>query len=160
MKTELARLGGLAERPWLSVVLRRLGLATMTIALAGILAACAGPRVPTPMQGAAPFEISQATYAALQEYVDQIYPVRRGVFAVSADGNNSFYFYCPDASCETNLFGHVAVSQCESLSGQECEMFYVGLEPRRAYTVSVNKGVAGRHGHRRARPLDEINQIN
>ncbi|MBL8710952.1 MAG: hypothetical protein JNL25_17285 [Rhodospirillaceae bacterium] len=160
MKTELVHLDGLPERPRLSAVLRRLGIATMTIALAGMLAACAASRVPTPTQGAAPLVISQATYAALNEYIDAIYPYRRGVFAVSADGNNSFYFYCPDASCETNLFGTHAVAQCESLSGQDCLMLYVGLEPRSAYTVASAKGVAGHHGKRRARPLDEINQIN
>jgi hypothetical protein len=159
--TVMYRLVGLAKsRPGGSNSWRRAGVG-FGAALAGILlSACAAPRMPAPVAGTAPLEISQATNDALQEYLALIHPNRRGAFAVSLDGNNSYAYYCPEMSCQSNLFGGVSTSQCESLSGQECVLLYASREPRVAYSVAGDKGVAGRHGVRRGRPLDELNLFN
>lgn len=126
---------------------------------AAALAACAAPQAAT-TPGAAPLEISQATEAALSQYLARLDPMRRGAFAVSADGRNSYGIYCPEIGCQINVFGSLAVSQCESLSSQECRLLYVALDPRIAYTVATAKGPAGRHGLKRARPLEELPMFN
>lgn len=144
--------GGTAHR------LTKFGLGA---ALAGILlSACAQPRIPAPVAGASPLEISQATEDALQEYLALIAPNRRGAFAVSVDGNNSYAYYCPEISCQSNLFGGVATAQCEGLSGMECVLLYASREPKIAYSVAGDAGVAGKHSVRRGRPLDELSIFN
>lgn len=122
-----------------------------------MVSACTTARMPAPVPGATPLEISQATNDALNKYLALIDPNRRGAFAVSLDGLNSYTYYCPEISCQSNLFGGIATSQCESLSGQECVLLYSSREPRVAYTVSTAKREIGRHGQRRGRPLDELN---
>lgn len=123
--------------------------------MAASLAACAAPQAAT-TPGAAPLEISQSTDEALKQYLGKLDPMRRGAFAVSVDGRNSYGIYCPEIGCQINVFGSLAVSQCESLSGQECLLFYVAMKPRVAYTVSTAKVPAGKHGLKRERPLDEL----
>ncbi|TDQ82337.1 hypothetical protein A8950_2160 [Dongia mobilis] len=123
--------------------------------LAATLAGCAAPQAAT-TPGAAPLVISQSTAEALQEYLGKLDPMRRGAFAVSVDGRNSYGVYCPEISCQINVFGGTALSQCRSLSGQECRLLYVAMEPRIAFTVATAKGPAGKHGLKRARPLDEL----
>jgi hypothetical protein len=126
--------------------------------MAGILmGACTTPRAAAPTPGATPFEISQSTNAALQEYFGLIGQHQRGAFAVSADGKNSYAYYCPDLVCYSNLFTGVATSQCESMTGQECIVLFLAREPRAAFTVAADKGIAGNHAVRRAKTLDEVN---
>jgi hypothetical protein len=124
-----------------------------------MVSACSTARMPAPVPGATPLEISQATNDALGRYLALIDPNRRGAFAVSLDGLNSYTYYCPEISCQSNLFAGIATSQCESLSGQECVLLYSSREPRVAYTVSTTKREIGRHGLRRGRPLDELNMF-
>lgn len=138
-------------------MLRTIGSA---LAAAVLVAACTSARMPAPVPGETPLEISQATNEALQEYLALIYPNKRGAFAVSPDGLNSYTYYCPEISCQSNLFGGIATSQCESLSGQECVLLYASREPRIAYSVAATKGATGKHGVRRGRPLDELNLFN
>lgn len=123
--------------------------------LAVALAACVQTR-PAPAAGNEPLVISQSTNAALHRYLALIYPNQRGAFAISADGANSYTYYCPEIACTPSLFGGIAVSQCRSLSGQECYLFYVARDPRMVYTVAANKGLIGRHGLRRAMPTEEL----
>lgn len=139
---------------------RRAGIGFGIALTALLLGACAQPRIPAPVAGASPLEISQATEDALQEYLALISPNRRGAFAVSVDGKNSYAYYCPEISCQSNLFGGVATSQCEGLSGQECVLLYASREPKTAYSVGSDSGIAGKHGLRRGRPLDELSIFN
>lgn len=134
--------------------LRRIA-AGILFGAAAILAACA-QRAPAPVAGEEPLVISQSTNASLQEYLAKIYPNLRGAFAITPDGANSFYFYCPDIGCSVSLYGGIALSQCRSLTAQDCILFYVADEPRRAYTVATEKSPIGHHGYRRAMPLDEM----
>lgn len=121
--------------------------------VAALLGGCAATTAaPTP--GDAPFEISQTTNDALQRYLKEIGLHNGGAFAVSVDGNNSFMNYCPERVCISNLFGGVASSRCESISGQECLVLFVGREPRRAFSVSASRGIAGKHGKREELPHD------
>lgn len=120
---------------------------------AALLGGCAATTAaPTP--GAAPFEISQTTNNNLQTYLKEIGLHNGGAFAVSVDGNNSFMNYCPERVCVSNLFGGIASSRCESISGQECFLLFVGREPRRAFSVAADKGVTGQHGRREEMPHD------
>ncbi len=128
------------------------------IAIAGIalvITACAQNHA-APAAGQDPLVISQATNGALQTYLNLIYPNKRGAFAVSADGANSYTYYCPEISCTPSLFGNLAVRQCESLSGQPCYLFYTAQEPRLAYAVATTKGVTGRHALNRGVPTEEL----
>lgn len=127
-------------------------------ALAGVTmlaSACVQTR-PAPAAGQDPFVISQSTNASLREYLAKISPNLRGAFAVSADGANSYYVYCPDILCSPGNFSGIAQSQCHSLTGQECFLFYAHSEPRMAFTVAAEKTPTGRHGFRRGRPLSEL----
>lgn len=129
-----------------------------TIAITGlalVATSCAQNRA-APAAGQDPVVISQATDGALQKYLDLIYPNKRGAFAISADGANSYTYYCPEISCTPSLFGNLAVRQCESLSGQPCYLFYAAQEPRMAYTVATAKGVTGRHALSRGVPTEEL----
>ena len=135
--------------------LRRFGTTAVLAGTVGIITACA-QTAPAPAAGQEPLVISQSTNSALQQYLRHVLPNRGGAFAVSPDGLNSYYVYCPEITCSPNLFGGIAKKQCQSLSGQECMLFYVRNEPRRAYTVATEKTVAGRHGSRRAMPLSEM----
>lgn len=138
--------------------LTKLRRSATTVAIAGTVAvvtACSQTR-PAPAAGQDPLVISQATNNALQKYLGLIYPNQRGAFAVSADGANSYTFYCPEISCTPSLFGSIAVRQCESLSGQPCYLFYVAQQPRMAYTVNAGKGIIGRHGIKRGTPTEEL----
>ncbi len=138
--------------------LTKLRRTATTVAIAGTVAAvtaCAQTR-PAPAAGQDPLVISQSTNNALQKYLGLIYPNQRGAFAVSADGANSYTFYCPDIACTPSLFGSIAVRQCESLAGQPCYLFYVAQDPRLAYSVASTKGVTGRHGLKRGTPTDEL----
>ena len=81
--------------------LSKLRRTATTVAIAGtvaIVTACAQTR-PAPAAGQDPMVISQSTNNALQKYLGLIYPNQRGAFAVSADGANSYTFYCPDIAC-------------------------------------------------------------
>ena len=138
--------------------LSKLRRTATTVAIAGtvaIVTACAQTR-PAPAAGQDPMVISQSTNNALQKYLGLIYPNQRGAFAVSADGANSYTFYCPEISCTPSLFGSIAVRQCESLSSQPCYLFYVAQEPRMAYSIASAKGVIGRHGIKRGTPTEEL----
>jgi len=139
-------------------MLTKLRRTATTVAIAGTVAvvtACAQTR-PAPAAGTEPLVISQSTNNALQKYLGLIYPNQRGAFAVSADGANSYTFYCPEIACTPSLFGSIAVRQCEGLSGQPCYLFYVAQDPRMAYTVASAKGVIGRHGIKRGTPTEEL----
>jgi hypothetical protein len=120
---------------------------------AAMLGGCAATAA-TPTPGETPFEISQSTNNALQLYLTEIGLHNGGAFAVSVDGNSSFMNYCPERVCISNLFGGVASSRCESISGQECFLLFVGREPRRAFSVAADKGVTGQHGKREELPHD------
>jgi hypothetical protein len=135
--------------------LRRHGTTVLLAGAVALVSACAQTR-PAPAAGQEPLVISQSTNAALQQYLAKIYPNLRGAFAVSPDGQNSFYVYCPDISCSPPLFGGIAQSQCHSLTGQECLLFFVARDPRYAYTVAPTKTPVGHHGYRRARPVNEL----
>lgn len=135
--------------------LRRAATTTIVAGAVAIVSACAQTR-PAPAAGQDPLVISQATNAALQKYLGLIHSNQRGAFAVSADGANSYTFYCPDIACTPGLYGSLAVRKCESLSGQQCYLFYVSQDPRMAYSVSTAKGVPGRHGIKRAVPTTEL----
>lgn len=137
--------------------LRRYGIAGALAGTVAILSACAQT---APVAGVEPLVISQSTNASLQQYLARIYPNLRGAFAVSPDGANSYYVYCPDISCSPPLYGGIAKTQCYSASGQECVLLYVHDEPRRAFTVNPQKTPTGHHGYRRARPLDELPIFN
>jgi hypothetical protein len=139
-------------------LLTKLHRTATTAAIAGtvaIVTACAQTR-PAPAAGQDPLVISQSTNNALQKYLGLIYPNQRGAFAVSADGANSYTFYCPEIACTPSIFGSIAVRQCESLSGQACYLFFVAQDPRMAYTVASTKGVTGRHGIKRGTPTEEL----
>ncbi|WP_374384656.1 hypothetical protein [Dongia sp.] len=128
---------------------------TILVGAVAIVSACAQTR-PAPAAGQDPLVISQGTNAALQKYLGLIYPNQRGAFAVSADGANSYTYYCPEISCTPTLFGSFAVRHCESLSGQPCYLFYVARDPRMAYSIATSSEIAGRHGIKRATPLSEL----
>lgn len=152
--------GGLMGKAQMGGGPRQIRALTAAVMAGTMLVACAAPRpaaAPTP--GAAPFEISQATNAALLKYFDLIGQQQRGAFAVSADGNNSYAYYCPDLVCYSNLFTGVATSQCESGTGQECIVLFLAREPRAAFSVAGDKGIPGKHAVRRAKTLDEVNDI-
>lgn len=131
------------------------GFLLAAVMLGGCAATAAAPTV-----GAAPFEISQTTNDALQRYLQEIGPHNPGAFAVSADGQNSFMNYCPERVCASNLFGGIASARCESMSGQECLLLFVGREPRHAFSVSADKGVTGKHGKRQEMIHDMIPALN
>ncbi len=135
--------------------LRRHGTTVLLAGVVALISACAQTR-PAPAAGQDPLVISQSTDAALQQYLAKIYPNLRGAFAVSPDGQNSFYLFCPDISCNPPLYGGLAKTQCYSLTGAECILLYVGRDPRYAYTVSPTKTSVGHHGYRRATPLNEL----
>ena len=136
--------------------LRRHGTTAVIGGLVAILTACAQTR-PAPAAGQAPLVISQSTNAALQQYLAKVGPDLGGAFAVSPDGANSYYIYCPERFCSPSLYGGMAQSQCYSLSGQDCYLFYVRNEPRLAFTVAPDKtATAGHHGSRRAMPVSEL----
>jgi hypothetical protein len=139
--------------------LRRHGTVAVLAGITMVASACAQTR-PAPAAGQDPFVISQSTNASLREYLAKISPNLRGAFAVSADGANSFYVYCPDILCSPGNFSGIATSQCRSLSGQECYLFYAHHEPRMAYTVATEKTPIGHHGFRRGRPLSELPMYN
>lgn len=125
-----------------------------------ILAACAAPQAATSGIGKSPLEISQSTNRALAKYFDLVNHTRRGAFAVSLDGTNSYAYYCPEISCTSNLFAGVATHQCQSLSGQECVVLFNARNPSLAYSVSTKPGASGRHGMRRGIPLSETNAFS
>ena len=135
--------------------LRRHGTLAALAGVTMLASACVQTR-PAPAAGQDPFVISQSTNASLRDYLGKIYPNLRGAFAVSADGANSYYVFCPDILCSPGNFSGIAQSQCRSLSGQDCYLFYVHNEPRMAFTVADQKTPPGRHGFRRGRPLDEL----
>lgn len=143
------------------MTLNRYSLTTIIAitASSAFLNACAQTG-PAPLPGDDPLVISQATEDALQKYLSLIYPNKRGAFAVSADGANSYTFYCPEISCSPSLFGTPAVRQCESLSAQPCHLLYTAQSPRLAYTVSPSQGSAGRHGIKRGIPTEELPVVN
>lgn len=135
--------------------LRRYGTTAALASVVALVSACAQTR-PAPAAGQDPLVISQSTNAALQKYLGLIYPNQRGAFAVSSDGANSYTYYCPEIACTPSLFGGIAVSQCQSLSGQPCYLFYVAQQPRMAFTVAATKSKTGRHGIKRGRPTEEL----
>jgi hypothetical protein len=134
---------------------RRIALGGTLLGLGMLVSACV-QAPPAPVAGVEPLVITQQSNSELQDYLKAIYPVWRGAFAISDNGKDSYYFYCPDAACTVALFGGIATAQCESLSGQHCSLLYVNSAPRVAYTVSTAKSVDGRHGSRRGWPVDEV----
>lgn len=139
--------------------LRRAGMTGAIGGVVAILAACAQTR-PAPAAGSDPLVLSQSTSRALQQYLAKV-DTYGGAFAVSPDGTSSYYIYCPDISCTPPLYSGIAKSQCSSLAGQECYVLYVRNEPRLAFTVADGKTAdGGRHGYRRATPLNELPVFN
>jgi hypothetical protein len=86
-------------------------------------------------QMAAAIEISESTYANYQKYLKTIGSTKKGAFAVSTDGFNSFFSYCTDPSCIATSLSQQAVSECQSLTGMECLLMAYGREVRIEYTV-------------------------
>ncbi len=139
--------------------LGRLATTALVTVIVGFASACAQTR-PAPAAADTPLELTQATHAELQRYLGLVSSTRGGAFAVSPDGMNSYYVFCPEITCSPNLYGGIAKTQCYSITGAECLLLFVRDEPRRAFTVAEKGGLAGYHGHKRAMPLNELPIFN
>src|SRR5687768_1224703 len=84
---------------------------------------------------AAAIEISESTYANYQKYLKTIGSTKKGAFAVSSDGFNSFFSYCTDPSCISTSLSQQALNECQSLTGMECLLMAYGREERMEFTV-------------------------
>jgi hypothetical protein len=84
---------------------------------------------------AAAIEISESTYANYQRYLKTIGSTKKGAFAVSSDGFNSFFSWCYDPSCIATSLSQQALNECQSLTGMECLLMAHGREVRIEFTV-------------------------
>lgn len=90
---------------------------------------------------AAAIEISESTYGNYQKYLKTIGSTKKGAFAVSSDGFNSFFSYCYDPSCIATSLSQQAITECQSLTGMECVLMAYGREVRIEYTVVSRRAV-------------------
>jgi hypothetical protein len=117
-----------------------------------LLGACVSTQ-PARLDG--PFSITPATETALLDYFKKIHLTRRGAFAASMDGADSYYSYCPQANCMDPFHANIAQRKCESLSGKECRLLYIDTSPRMGARVDAGRGEPGKHGSSEGLPVDD-----
>ena len=113
------------------------------ILLLTFLGGCVG-NAPARLEGS--FSLTPATETALQDYLHRVFPTRRGAVAVSEDGADSYYAYCPEFSCAIPNYAAFVLRQCKSLSGQACQLLYINSDPRLGYRVDTQRTEPGKHG--------------
>jgi len=70
-----------------------------------------------------------------QKYLPQVGAVNQAAFAVSQDGTDAGYSYCPDIRCKSgNTVGQDAIHECQS-SGSKCYVFAIGSAIKVDYIV-------------------------
>lgn len=73
---------------------------------------------------AEPIEISDRVWGSFQEYLREIGSTNPGAFAVTKDGNSSYYIYCPEFRCVSGqTYRHEALRRCAATAGRECVLF-------------------------------------
>ena len=124
------------------------------LAAAALIAACAGCTTYEAPPVSEPIAITPQTNAALTSYLRAVRSTRDGAFAVSPDGRNSYYSYCPTLSCAVSNHSVPALRGCQSLSGTRCVLFYAWDDPRLDYTVAESAVPGGRHGSEKQPEID------
>jgi hypothetical protein len=119
-----------------------------------ILTGCAGGEPVTP---ATPLSISPGTQGALDAYLRRVKVTRPGAFAVSEDGQDSYYFWCEEMSCDAVSYATPAIKLCRSISGKPCLALFVRNQPRVVFSRAQQGDGTGRHGSRKARPVELFN---
>ena len=89
---------------------------TMALAISSLsLGAC----VQDPSVGTGPIELSPRVQAGFEAYQKERSP---GHFAVSIDGQDAAYNYCPDGRCIRGSKMD-AIHRCEKSSGRTCKIY-------------------------------------
>lgn len=124
----------------------------IALALTGCIA---GPA--TSDVGTQPIAISPATQSALGTYLQQVKTTRPGAFAVSEDGADSYFVWCEEMTCTEVSYATPAIKRCESLSGKHCVALYVRDQPRMAFARATKGDGLGKHGSKKAFPIEFLN---
>lgn len=97
-------------------------LATLATIVGLSLVGCQDPQSPAPTAGGKPIVVSQAVWASFQKYLRDSNNI---AFAVSEDGNGSFYYYCDSQNCPDSQARIDAVSVCARTNHQQCRLFAI-----------------------------------
>jgi hypothetical protein len=82
------------------------------------------------------YVINHEVWGGYQEYLKTIGSTKAGAFAITADGGNYFYSWCPGLHCLGGTsWGHRAKSKCEAEYGVECIVFAVRRDIRPDYEI-------------------------
>jgi hypothetical protein len=85
-------------------------------------------------QAAEKYRIDPGVWSHYQEYLRTIGSTKAGAFAVTTDGQGSFYTYCP-GHCVAKSYGTIATRKCEEAYESECFLFAVRDEIRVDYEI-------------------------
>ena len=88
----------------------------------------------TGAQAAEKFRIEPSVWSHYQEYLRTIGSTKSGAFAVTTDGQASFYTYCP-GHCVGTSYGTVATTRCEEEYDSDCVLFAVRDDIRVEYEI-------------------------
>jgi hypothetical protein len=80
------------------------------------------------------YRIDPGVWSHYQEYLRTIGHTKSGAFAMTADGQGSFYTYCP-GHCVATSYGPVAKRKCEESYDTECVVFAVRDDIRVDYEI-------------------------
>jgi hypothetical protein len=122
-------------RPRRAVVARRLAAYLIAAVAIVVVMLAQSPRASADET----IQISDWSFKNYQKYLKTIGSTKKGAFAVSDDGGNSYFTYCYEANCLDNSLARDAIKGCESLTGLKCLILAYGREERMKFTV-----VAGR----------------
>ena len=85
-------------------------------------------------QAAEKLRIEPSVWTHYQEYLRTIGSTKSGAFAVTADGQGSFYTYCP-GHCVGKSYGTVVKLKCEEAYETDCVLFAVRDDIRVEYEI-------------------------
>ncbi|HEX9449410.1 MAG TPA: hypothetical protein VF920_15590 [Dongiaceae bacterium] len=100
-----------------------------------LLPACATPDGPA-------ITISQRTNAHFQEYMSRMHGIEHGAFAVSPDGEHSFYTYCYQGNCESAQLNFEALNGCRNLAKTDCVILAHNQSILHKYVMADTQGAS------------------
>jgi hypothetical protein len=110
-----------------------------------LLASCAAATTGESPSASGRFVISPATAEHILQYRQAMGFRHQGAFAVSENGEDSFFSACALAVCRSPMHKQLALKGCEAISGQACRLLMIGDKPLFDFNTNETRH-RGRHG--------------
>jgi hypothetical protein len=123
------RSNGIRVPAWLRTLgAARIGAAVMALLVGSALAMHA--------RAETKYIINHGVWGGYQEYLNTIGHTKAGAFAITADGGNYYYTWCPSLHCLGGVsWGHSTKSKCEAEYDVDCVVFAVRRDIRLEYEI-------------------------